>query len=184
MNVVVQMPDRTERQRLESLQKANEHRSLRARLKRDIKAGRVDVSSVIASPPEWAHTMKVMALLLAQPKWGRVKTEKLLNRQDVSPSKTLSGLSPRQRAALLAELDPSETVARAPRTVWRAPVRDRVLTCVVTLGGAVRADDVSDHTDVDVVQARRCLRDLCRRGLLVRVGYGAYSLNKPDLVAA
>ncbi|MBC7293226.1 MAG: hypothetical protein H5T84_03800 [Thermoleophilia bacterium] len=47
------------------------------------------------------HTAKVFDLLLAVPKFGRVKTARLLERCRVSPSKTVNGLTPRQRKELV-----------------------------------------------------------------------------------
>jgi hypothetical protein len=46
-------------------------------------------------------TAKVLDLVLAVPKYGRVKANKLLERCRVSSSKTVNGLTPRQRKELL-----------------------------------------------------------------------------------
>ncbi len=43
-------------------------------------------------------------MLLAVPKYGRVKVNKILNVCRISPSKTIGGLSQRQRAELVALL--------------------------------------------------------------------------------
>ena len=48
-----------------------------------------------------SHTAKVLDLVLAVPKYGRVKANKLLERCRVSSSKTVNGLTPRQRKELL-----------------------------------------------------------------------------------
>lgn len=97
-------PDRTLAQRLGALEEANRVRTRRAQLKRDLKAGRVNVLDVFESPPEWAGTMKVFDLLLAVPKLGRVKVNKALQHQRISPSKTVGGLSARQRGELVGWL--------------------------------------------------------------------------------
>lgn len=97
-------PDRMLAQRNDALIKANWTRSKRAELKRDLKAGRVSVASLLASPPEWLETCKVIDLLLATPKWGRVKAAKALRAAGVSPSKTISGLTARQRTELIGWL--------------------------------------------------------------------------------
>ena len=47
------------------------------------------------------HTAKVLDLVLAVPKYGRVKANKILERCRVSSSKTVNGLTPRQRKELL-----------------------------------------------------------------------------------
>jgi hypothetical protein len=97
-------PDRTITQRTTALQLANAVRCARAVLKRDLKAGRVRVVDVLLEPPEYAATMKVYDLLLAVPKFGRVKVSKALGRATISPSKTLGGMTVRQRAELVSLL--------------------------------------------------------------------------------
>lgn len=97
-------PARTIEQRMEALQKANMIRVRRAQLKRDIKARRVDLREVLAQPPEWVATAKVIDLVLAAPRYGRVKANGVLHRCQISPSKTVGGLSPRQREEILRML--------------------------------------------------------------------------------
>jgi hypothetical protein len=55
---------------------------------------------VIERPSEFEKSMKIIDLLLAMPKVGRVKANKWLARAAVSPSKTLEGLTDRQRREL------------------------------------------------------------------------------------
>ena len=95
-------PDRTLQQRREALHEANRIRSARAELKRDLKACRRSVVQLVCSPPEFIDTMKILDLLLAAPTVGRVKANKWLLRARVSPSKTVGGLSERQRMELVA----------------------------------------------------------------------------------
>lgn len=82
---------------MEALQRANEVRSRRAQLKRDLKAGRADIVDLLLEPPDYLETAKLFDLMLACPKWGRVKVNKLFARCRISPSKTVGGLSERQR---------------------------------------------------------------------------------------
>lgn len=92
-------------QREEALRRANAVRRQRAQLKRDLKAGRCAIDELLADPPAFVQTAKVADLLLAVPKYGPVKVNKLLARCRIAPSKTIGGLSARQRnelAALLA----------------------------------------------------------------------------------
>ena len=93
-------PDRSLTQRRDALERANSVRIRRSHLKRDIKAGRVSVIALLADPPPYIETMKVFDLLLAAPMVGRVKANKILNRCRISPSKTIGGLSERQRDEL------------------------------------------------------------------------------------
>jgi hypothetical protein len=46
----------------------------------------------------------VFDMLLAVPKYGRVKVNKILTHCRISPSKTIGGLSERQRAELVSML--------------------------------------------------------------------------------
>jgi hypothetical protein len=97
-------PDRSRKQRMDALGKANVIRTRRANLKRDLKAQRVSVMSLVMDPPEWVETMKVFDLLLAVPKFGRVKANKILQTCRISPSKTLGGMSDRQRGEMVSLL--------------------------------------------------------------------------------
>ena len=91
-------------QRMEALKRANDIRTQRARLKRDLKAGRAQIQALLLSPPEYLLTAKVFDLLLAVPKYGRVKANRILTQCRISPSKTIGGLSERQRNELVSYL--------------------------------------------------------------------------------
>jgi hypothetical protein len=54
---------------------------------------------------DWLHTMRVEEVLLATPALGRVKVARALNRCHVSPSKTIKGITDRQRTELLHFLE-------------------------------------------------------------------------------
>lgn len=104
-------PDPTREQRISALEEGNRIRVYRANLKRDLKAGRRSIRDVIlaGATDQRIATMKVADALLATPRIGRVKADKILRRVKVSPSKTLGGLTTRQRAELL------EVAALTPR---------------------------------------------------------------------
>jgi hypothetical protein len=76
-------------------------RSKRASLKVELKRGEVTIASVLREPPEFLLTAKVVDLLMAAPKCGRVKSSRIMEQCRVSPSKTVGGLSDRQRSELL-----------------------------------------------------------------------------------
>jgi hypothetical protein len=97
-------PERSLDQRMEALRRANDIRSKRAQLKRDLKATKVKIQTLLMDPPEYVLTAKVIDMLMAVPKYGRVKTNRILNQCRISPSKTIGGLSERQRAELVAQL--------------------------------------------------------------------------------
>src|ERR1700728_14082 len=94
-------PERSLVQRMEALARANDVRSRRAQLKRDLKAGRQPIHELLLDPPEYLETAKVFDLLLAVPKYGRVKVNKILSMCRISPSKTIGVLSQRQRTELV-----------------------------------------------------------------------------------
>ena len=97
----VQAPARSLDQRMEALKRANDIRVKRAQLKKDLKAGKVRVEEILAAPPEYVETAKVFDMLMAVPKFGRVKAARFLNQCRISQSKTVGGLSDRQRAELI-----------------------------------------------------------------------------------
>jgi S13-like protein len=97
-------PERSFTQRMDALKRANEIRTRRARLKRDLKGGRAQIQTLLLDPPEYLLTAKVFDLLLAVPKYGRVKANRILTQCRISPSKTIGGLSERQRNELVSYL--------------------------------------------------------------------------------
>jgi len=101
--------------RLAALQLANDARSGRAELKRQIAAGAVRVADVLVAPPPQATGISLAALLLSQRGWGRIKTRRFLSSNDVSETRKLGELSQRQLELLAAELralDPLATRLR------------------------------------------------------------------------
>jgi len=98
----VQAPLRSLDQRMEALARANDIRVRRAQLKKDLKDGHAQIESILLDPPEYVSTAKVFDMLMAVPKLGRVKAARLLNSCRISQSKTVGGLSERQRAELVS----------------------------------------------------------------------------------
>lgn len=98
------VPARSKNQRMRALEMANEIRTKRAQLKKDLKGGKVKIDELLLDPPEWLGSAKVFDIILAVPKFGRVKVNRVLNQCRISPSKTIGGLSERQRAELVTSL--------------------------------------------------------------------------------
>src|SRR5215510_1411283 len=94
-------PVRSLDQRMDALKRANDIRVKRAKLKKDLKDGRVRVEQILLNPPEYVSTAKVIDILMAVPKFGRVKAARFLNQCRISQSKTVGGLSDRQRTELV-----------------------------------------------------------------------------------
>jgi hypothetical protein len=102
-----QAPARSLDQRMDALKRANEIRVRRAKLKRDLKEGSVKIEEILSQPPDYVETAKVFDILMAVPKFGRVKAARLLNQCRISQSKTIGGLSDRQRGELVAQFSRS-----------------------------------------------------------------------------
>jgi hypothetical protein len=98
------VPERSRDQRMRALEMANEIRTRRAQLKRDLKAGKIQIELLLLEPPEYLGSAKVFDVMLAVPKYGRVKVNRILNQCRISPSKTIDGLSARQRNELVTLL--------------------------------------------------------------------------------
>jgi hypothetical protein len=95
-------PDRSIAQRMDALERANEIRSKRAAFKRDLKAGRDSLPDALMNPPDWLRTAKVLDVLLACPKLGPVKVNKVLATCRMSRTKTVGGITDRQRSELVS----------------------------------------------------------------------------------
>ena len=122
-------PLRSLDQRMDALKRANDVRVRRARLKKDLKDGRVRIETILGNPPEYVSTAKVIDILMAVPKFGRVKAARFLNTCRISQSKTVGGLSDRQRAELaaacaeadVASVEDAATLAKSPETERKVP---------------------------------------------------------------
>jgi hypothetical protein len=92
---------RSHEQRRQALARANAVRIARAKLKKDLAAGHADLAPLIVDPPEFAASAKVVDLLVSLPKIGQVRAHQILNHARIAPTKTLGGLTSRQRGELL-----------------------------------------------------------------------------------
>jgi guanylate kinase len=92
----------------EQSQKAVAVRQARARLKKDIKTGRLDPLSVFDDGVDRvdpvAQGLRVDWFLRSLPGWGTTKAERFLHQVGVNPRLTLGGLRVRQRAAFRRHL--------------------------------------------------------------------------------
>lgn len=102
---IVALPQLTEEQRAEALEKAAAARRARAELKERLKRGGTSLKDVLdqAETDEVLGKMKVAALLEALPGVGKVRAQQIMERLEIAPSRRLRGLGERQRKALLAE---------------------------------------------------------------------------------
>ena len=95
-------------QYMRALERANEVRLARAKLKRRVAVGEVDVAEVIVYCPREAHSMAVADLLMSQRRWGQTRCRKFLSQLPMSEKKTVGSMTDRQRRALAAMLTSAE----------------------------------------------------------------------------
>lgn len=98
------VPNLTTAQRAEALAKAAQARHDRARLRDDIKAGKVSIADVLEMDNDIAKRMKVSALIESVPGFGVAKTVKLMEELGISESRRVQGLGVRQREQLIERL--------------------------------------------------------------------------------
>ena len=99
-----EVPKRSPQQRREALEAGNHVRIQRALLKADLKRGDRSLADLLANPPGYLVSAKVLAVIMALPRYGRMLATGLLESCRINPSKTVGGLSERQRRELLRAL--------------------------------------------------------------------------------
>jgi hypothetical protein len=95
------VPGRSRERRLRALEQANEVRTARAELKRELASGKIELAAILADPPSCARTARVRDLLVVLPRIGSVRAGRILGHCGIAHSKTLGGLSDRQRGELI-----------------------------------------------------------------------------------
>jgi hypothetical protein len=95
------VPGRSREQRLRALEQANEVRTARAKLKKELASGKIELVQILADPPACVRTARVREVLLAVPKIGPVRAGRILAQCGIAHSKTLGGLTDRQRGELI-----------------------------------------------------------------------------------
>lgn len=100
------LPELTEEQRKQALEKAAEARKKRAEIKQQLKTGKLTLTQILGTESdETIGKMKVSAVLEALPGVGKVRARKIMERLEISPSRRVRGLGGKQREALLAEFN-------------------------------------------------------------------------------
>lgn len=98
------LPNLTDEQRAQALQRAQEVRTERATLKKQLKACEVDLPALfekVDAGNDAAAKLKVSAALASLPKIGKAKSEKIMAELGIAPTRRMRGLGKSQRAALL-----------------------------------------------------------------------------------
>ena len=95
------VPGRSREQRLRALEQANEVRTARAKLKKELASGKLELVQILADPPACVRTARIRDVLLVVPKIGSVRAGRILAQCRIAHSKTLGGLTDRQRGELI-----------------------------------------------------------------------------------
>lgn len=98
------LPQLTDEQRKEALEKAAQARHERAELREKIKGGKVTLEEVLDSDDPIANRMKVSALIESLPGYGKAKAAKIMDELGISASRRVKGLGARQREQLIEAL--------------------------------------------------------------------------------
>lgn len=103
------LPPLTPEQRAAALEKAAAARKARAELKQRLKHSGTSLGDVLADgeTDEVIGKMKVVAVLEAMPKIGKVRAQQIMERLEISPSRRVRGLGTKQREALVREFGAS-----------------------------------------------------------------------------
>ena len=98
------LPQLTDEQRKEALEKAAAARHARAELREKIKTGQVTLEEVIDSDDPIAARLKVSALIESLPGYGKAKAAKIMAELGISSTRRVKGLGARQREQLIEAL--------------------------------------------------------------------------------
>lgn len=99
------LPKLSESQRKAALEKALKVRKDRAKLREDLKKGKVKLADVLKkSDDPVVGRMKVQTLLESLPGVGKVRAKKIMEKIGISESRRCQGLGAKQKEALLKEL--------------------------------------------------------------------------------
>ena len=95
------LPQLTDEQRKEALEKAAAARHARAELREKIKTGQVTLEEVLDSDDPIAARLKVSALIESLPGYGKAKAAKIMAELGISSTRRVKGLGARQREQLI-----------------------------------------------------------------------------------
>ena len=99
------IPQLTDAERKEALEKAKAARIKRAEIREQLKEGKLSLEDVVAMKDDpIVGRMKVSTLIETLPGYGKAKSVKIMNELQIAESRRLRGLGERQQAALLERL--------------------------------------------------------------------------------
>ncbi len=97
-------PALTPEQRRAALEKAAAARTARAEVKARLKMGSLSLADALGTDDIHIAKMKVVALLEALPKVGKVKARRIMDEIGIADNRRIQGLGAQQRSALLERL--------------------------------------------------------------------------------
>ncbi len=96
------LPTLSLEEKRKALKKAQRVRSQRAKLRRDLKAGRTTIREVLErADDDVIAKMRVVYLLESLPRIGKIRTRKIMNDIGIDETRRIQGLGSRQKQALL-----------------------------------------------------------------------------------
>jgi len=97
------LPEMTDEQRAAALKRAGEARRIRAEIKHLLKSGSLTFQDVLdkADEDDLVAGTKIKAIIVSMPHMGKVGTNRLLEEIGIADNRTIRGLGPNQRKALL-----------------------------------------------------------------------------------
>lgn len=102
------LPALTPEQRKAALDAAHATRTARAQIKRNLKAGTVDPSHVLANRGDKAPGgITVVQFIAALPRYGRARAETICTELGIDPGKRLRGLGTHQAQRLTNRITPT-----------------------------------------------------------------------------
>jgi S13-like H2TH domain len=98
------LPETTEEQRTAALARAAEARQVRAEIKQLLKTGSLTFQDVLdrADADDLVAGTKIQAIIVSMPGMGKIATKRLMEDIGIAENRTIRGLGPKQRAALIA----------------------------------------------------------------------------------
>lgn len=100
MATLVRPPARSAEQRAAALARANDVRTRRAQVKRELVTGELSIGDVLLDPPECLLSMRVGDLVCSLPRFGERRAARFLSRVPVSAVRRVGGLTFRERKRL------------------------------------------------------------------------------------
>ena len=99
------IPQLSAEERQKALEKAKEARIQRAKVRDELKSGKLTLAQVLEmKDDDVIGRMKVSTLIETLPGYGKAKAEKIMCELKIAESRRLKGLGERQQAALLERL--------------------------------------------------------------------------------